>query len=124
MNADGRAIGWYARARFFKGGSEEAFEDSADGLPLGQVPKDHMFEGLPAIAGQVVRWAHEALAPRAIKGLTPGDMRRYTRSIRPTLSRNKGKAAWRIWFDTEETWSAEPGHKPAFLVRVDLEKAT
>lgn len=118
---DGRAAQWRIRIRLYD--MRQPDEPQADTDP--ELPPDQagttILRGLPAVADEVMQLANAFHAsPRPLKGMNPEELDRRLRGLRPTLSRRKGNAVWRIPYDTFETWRELEGHQAAWLARVDI----
>lgn len=107
---DGRQAHWRIRVRLFASGNmDEAVADSDADLPADS-PGTTVLAGLPGVAehlGALVANYHGA--PGA--GLDTASMAHRLKGLRPTLSRNKGKATWRVGYEVPQG---------EFVARVDI----
>lgn len=113
FKADGRANTWRARIRLYQ--DEYPNEPTADSDPdLGpDKPGASTFKGLPAVAECVAELAHEFhRGPCA--GLNVETLKEKLKGLRPTISRRRGNAVWRLGYKAPDgyTWTA----------RVDIER--
>lgn len=119
---DGRAGWWSFRVRLYdmQMNRAEPIADSDGDLEPDQ-PGREVVRGLWKVAHEAAlvagQWHGEPL-----RGLTGADLERKVRGLRPTLSRNKGRATMRIEYDTLESFQDVPGTE-RYLIRVDVLKA-
>ena len=103
---DGRNAQWRVRVRLFRDGMDKPEADSDPERPAGEVG-DTVLRGLPAVAEHVqgLAWDfHQPIgtvrmvwvAPEGLKGLESSTLLHRLKSLRPTLSRNQGRAVWRV----------------------------
>jgi hypothetical protein len=120
---DGRAEWWSFRVRLYDMNLNRAEPmpgaDSDGDLEADQPGKE--------VARGLWKVAHEAAAAAggyhgcALRGLTGDVLERKVRGLRPTLSRNAGRATMRIAYDTMESFSGEGNER--YMIRVDIAKA-
>ena len=113
-DADARTAEWRARFRLY--GTANADEPAADSdLELeADQPGSEVYRGLPAVADELRQMAavhHKGVCI----GLEPDTLRHRLKSLRPTLSRRKGNATWRV------PYTAPDGE---YWARVDLVRLT
>ena len=103
---DGRTSRWRARVRLYRSSNlSEPDADSDNDLPAEQ-PGTTICAGLPAVADNLA-WVASAHHGQPCIGLDPATLRHRLKSLRPTLSRNKGRAAWRVPYRTADgEWMA------------------
>lgn len=120
--SDGRAGWWRFRVRLYdmQVNRAEPIADSDGDLEADQ-PGREVVRGLWKVAQMAAevagQWHQEPL-----RGLTGEDLERKVRGLRPTLSRNSGKATMRIEYDTRDSFQDQPGTE-RYLIRVDVLKA-
>jgi hypothetical protein len=109
---DGRAVQWRIRTRLYL--ATQTDEPIADSDP--DTPPDKsgntVLTGLPAVAAEVSALAvayHDAVCD----GLEYPTLLHKLKGLRPTLSRRKGNAVWRLHYSVK-------GHE--MLARVDIER--
>jgi len=118
LDNDNRAAYWRCRFRFYKHGRDEPEQDTDSELPP-DAPGTEIIRGLPAVATALLDYARVVHGNVALNGLSTGTLRESLRSLRPTLSRRKGNATWRLLYNTFETFTDGKG-PPGWLARVDL----
>ena len=120
---DGRAGWWRFRVRLYDMEANRAEPmrdaDSDGGLEPDQ-PGATMVRGLWKVASEAVEAAH-SYHGEACRGLSMEDMEKKIRGLRPTLSRNNGRATMRIPYDLLASFQDRPGSE-RYLIRVDIEK--
>ncbi len=94
--------------------------DSDDGTEPDQ-PGAAVVRGLWKVASEAVEAAH-SYHGEACRGLGTDMVEKKIRGLRPTLSRNQGRATIRIPYDTLDSFQDRPGTE-RYLIRVDIEKA-
>lgn len=110
---DGRAAQWCARFRFYKGSTADPYADSDEELPA-DAPGAQTFSGLPAVAAELHRlglWLHGKADATVLSGLELDTLLHKLRGLRPTISRRKGNAVWRVSYSVGGV---------AWLARVDV----
>jgi hypothetical protein len=122
---DGRAGVWRYRTRLYdmEVNPDEPMVDSDAGLPADKPGADTM-RGLWRVLSDSVVAATEHHGGQLLRGLEPVEQERKLRGIRPTLSRNKGRACFRIGYDTPASWRDDPNRQPRYLLRIDVLKET
>lgn len=92
---DGRAVPWRVRMRLYVGGMQDAEADTDPDLPPDQDGAE-VITGLHSVcfwAADICRTYH---SPHDLGATFEDEFVKRIGSIRPTLSRNDGVAAWRI----------------------------
>lgn len=118
-SVDSRMALWRCRFRIYDSQHmDDPIADSDDEMPPDQ-PGSMVIAGLPNVAGEVTALATTFHKSGQMVGLDTSSLDRGLRGLRPTLSRNKGKATWRVWYDTLETFN-ERSQKRGWLMRVDI----
>jgi hypothetical protein len=120
---DGRAGTWRYRVRLYDmevNPDEPMVDSDADLAP--DKPGRETIRGLWRVLTDTATAAAEHHGGQQLRGLGPQDQERKLRGIRPTLSRNKGRATFRIGYDTPASWRDNPNHEPRYLARVDVLK--
>lgn len=120
---DERAGWWRFRVRLYdmELDKDSPMADSDSDLEPDQ-PGREIVRGLPLILHKMATAAFEWHGGEQLKGLGGDALERKTRGVRPTLSRNAGRATVRIEYDTLDSFSENPGHVPRYLARVDILK--
>lgn len=122
MELDGRAARWRCRFRLYA--AENMDEPAADTDP--ELPPDApgttIIAGLPAVGTELAELASLFHGSAVLSGLSPEHIARGLRGLRPTLSRRGGNAAWRLHYDTLETFRGTETRKRGWLARVDVER--
>lgn len=117
---DGRAGWWSFRVRLYDmelNRTEPMVDSDADLEP--DQPGAETVRGLWKVAHESALAAGE-FHGCALRGLSGEVLERKVRGLRPTLSRNNGKATMRVPYDTAETFTAEGDER--YLMRVDIAK--
>jgi hypothetical protein len=117
---DARAAQWRCRFRLYDARNMD--EPAADSDP--ELRPDQagtvIVRGLSGVAAELMQLAATFHNTADLFGLDPHELARRLKALRPTLSRRKGNAVWRVPYDTAETYSAQAGHVPGWLARVDI----
>jgi len=118
---DGRASYWRVRVRLYT--AERLDDPVADSDPdaLPDETGETVLRGLPAVAEHLAALAggYHGLPCVGLDGAT---LRHKLRGLRPTLSRRKGTAVWRLNYTTYEVLAGVERER-AWLARVDIERA-
>lgn len=116
---DGRRAQWRCRFRLYaaRDMNEPAADSDADMPP--DRPGAMVLSGLPAVASELVALAEAFHEGKPITGLGQVDMDRRLRGLRPTLSRRKGNATWRVPYITIENYGGQ-SQRREWLMRVDI----
>lgn len=110
---DGRAAWWRVRVRLYaKTKQDEPVGDSDPERPP-DAAGSLVVHGLPAVAAELTGLA-ELYHSETIADLSDAVLRHRLKSLRPTLSRNKGEAVWRVPYATADTRE--------WLARVDIQR--
>jgi hypothetical protein len=121
---DGRAGYWRFRVRLYdmQANRTEPMRgaDSDEGLEPDQ-PGSTVARGLWKVASEGMEAAH-SYHGQACRGLSQETLERKIRGLRPTLSRNQGRATMRIPYDLLDSFQDRPGSE-RYLIRIDVEKA-
>lgn len=121
---DGRAAKWRCRFRLYDQRTPaEPMADSDPELTADQ-PGTQIIAGLPDVAIELGALASAFHGTPMLRGLSQQELERRLKGLRPTISRRKGNATWRVPYDTEESWSVGKDHRAGWLARVDLERVT
>lgn len=124
LEADNRARPYRARVRLYdltksKDIPEADSDPELDAMDSGT----EICAGLSGVAEYVVQLANLYHGGAGLPGMERALLEDKIPGFRPTLSRNKGKATWRLPYDTPRTFSTGPLHKPGWVARVDVERA-
>lgn len=117
--SDGRATWWSFRVRLYDMNLNRAepIADSDGDLEADQ-PGREVVRGLWKVAHEAAlvagQWHKEPL-----RGLSGDVLEKKVRGLRPTLSRNNGRATMRVPYDTAESFQDVPGTE-RYLIRVDV----
>lgn len=119
MERDSRAAYWRCRFRLYR--QDQPDEPQADSDPerAADLPGTQIIRGLPAVATELLTLASAFHGTGLLQGLTGEVLRHSLRGLRPTLSRNRGRAAWRLPYDTFETFT-DGAKKRGWIARVDI----
>jgi hypothetical protein len=123
---DARAARWRCRFRLYETAKGKDADPEADSDP--ELPPDapgvEIIAGLPAVGTALVELARAYHDGAQLSGLSPEHLAKGLRGLRPTLSRNKGVATWRMNYDTTDTFKAgSPVTRTrGWLARVDVER--
>jgi len=122
---DGRAESWRYRTRLYdmEVNPDEPIADSDSDLPADK-PGAGVIRGLWRVLSDAATAAADFHGGQLLRGLEPVEQERKLRGIRPTLSRNKGRACFRIGYDTPASWRDDPNREPRYLLRIDVLKET
>lgn len=121
--ADGRAGWWHFRARLYdmQVNQTEPMPGADSDLELEpDQPGAEIVRGLWKVA-------HEAAAAAGgyhgttLRGLSSEVLEKKIRGLRPTLSRNNGRATMRIPYDTPDSFTADGAER--YMIRIDILKA-
>lgn len=108
---DGRAVTWRARIRLYDARDEVVADTDAERDAA--APGSVVVAGLPALAQELAALCEAFHGP--CEGLDEATLKHALKSLRPTLSRRGGNAAWRVAYRAQgREW----------LARVDVEKVT
>jgi hypothetical protein len=123
LENDKRAVRWRCRVRLYDMVTDDKSPqaDSDPELDPDQ-PGTEIVWGLKGVADLVIQMAGLYHGTGMLSGLDAATLDAKIPGLRPTLSRRGGNAVWRLPYDTVRTWSADPGHEPVWLARVDLER--
>lgn len=119
--ADGRAGWWSFRVRLYdmQMNRAEPIADSDGDLEPDQ-PGREVVRGLWKVAQDAALAAGQWHGV-PLRGLTGDVLEKKVRGLRPTLSRNNGKACMRLPYDTFESFTGEGQER--YMIRVDIAKA-
>lgn len=119
--SDGRAGWWRFRVRLYDMhvNQMEPIADSDSDLEADQ-PGREMVRGLWKVAQEAAVAAGQ-FHKETLRGITGEALEKKVRGLRPTLSRNNGKATMRIPYDTLDSFKDQPGAE-RYLIRVDVLK--
>lgn len=121
-DTDARAAKWRCRFRLYdQRRPQEPMADSDPELPADQ-PGTMIITGLPEVAVELGLLAGAFHGTPLLRGLSQQELDRKLRGLRPTLSRRKGNAVWRVPYDTDQTWRDHRDHLAGWLARVDIER--
>lgn len=102
LEADGRATKWRCRVRLYNmNRPDEAEADSDPDLPADAMGET-VLGGLPAVADWLATLARGFHADTQTAGLDGATLRHRLKSLRPTISRRKGNAVWRVPYQMGE----------------------
>lgn len=120
---DGRAQWWLFRVRLYDMhvNPDEPIADSDANLSA-DLPGATQVRGLWKVLSEAAAGAADYHAPATLRGWTAEDQERKLRGIRPTLSRNRGRASLRVQYDTEASVTDARDHTPRYLARIDILK--
>lgn len=99
---DGRATAYRVRLTLYQNGSLEA--DSDPELPM-NAPGAEVIYGLQAVgewAREITQSFHAERKDSPVKGLEDEAIAKSIKSLRPSLSRNKGTHHWRMSYDVDD----------------------
>lgn len=118
---DARHAKWRCRFRLYNMAmaTDEPEADSDPDLTPDK-PGTQILSGLLAVAEEVIALAAAFHTGTEIRGLEPVELDRKLRGLRPTLSRRRGNAVWRLHYGVADTW--RDGDKDGWLARVDIER--
>lgn len=118
---DGRAGWWSYRVRLYdmETAPHDPIADSDAGLAA-DLPGADRIRGLWKVLSEAATAAMDFHATTTLHGFSQDDQERKLRGIRPTLSRNRGRATIRVPYDTNASHTAAPGHTPRYLARIDI----
>jgi hypothetical protein len=108
---DARATDWRLRVRLYRSDNMDEPVGDTDPHLSAEQPGETVVHGLPAVADELrtVATLYHGETPEAMAEAT---LRHKLKSLRPTLSRNDGKAAWRVGYVT--------ANGKRWLARVDV----
>lgn len=120
---DGRIVKWRCRFRLYnmQTNPDEPVADSDPERHAGQ-PGIEIIAGLPEVANVLHQLAVQWHGTPALRGMDTEELHYKLKGLRPTISRRKGNATWRVSYDTPESFKDVPNHKPGWLARVDIER--
>lgn len=120
---DGRAGWWSYRVRLYdmEVAPDEPMADSDAGLAA-DLPGADRIRGLWKVLSEAATAAMDFHATTTLHGFSQDDQERKLRGIRPTLSRNRGRATIRVQYDLDTSLSTAPDHTPRYLARIDILK--
>jgi hypothetical protein len=120
---DGRAGWWLFRVRLYDMhvDPDEPIADSDSGLSPDK-PGATQVRGLWKVLSEAAAGASDFHNGATLRGWSAEDQERKLRGIRPTLSRNGGRASLRVQYDTEASVTDARDHTPRYLARVDILK--
>lgn len=122
LEHDKRAVQWRCRIRLYDmTAGDEPQADSDPELDAGAMGTV-LCAGLKGVADTVIQMAALFHGTPMLKGLDTATLDAKIPGLRPTLSRNEGKAVWRLPYDTLRTWDESGRRAPGWLARVDLER--
>lgn len=116
-DTDGRTAKWRCRFRIYRDGQDEPEADSDSELRP-EAPGTLIISGLPNVAMEVIALAAAFHSKTMVLGLSREELARKLDGLRPTLSRRKGNAVWRLEYVTIDT-NAQSTER-AWLMRVDI----
>jgi hypothetical protein len=118
---DGRTAMWRCRFRIYD--SRKLDEPVADTDPeLGPGDAGTMvIAGLPNVASTLAQIAAQFHGREQLSGLSADELTRRLRGLRPTLSRRKGQAVWRVPYDTLNSYARGTVTR-GWLMRVDIQR--
>lgn len=107
VEADGRSAQWRVRVRLYDMRAPDDVQADSDPDEGPKEPGASVIAGLPAVAAYLTELAGLYHAG-ACEGLGESTLRHRLKSLRPTLSRNKGVARWRVPYTVKgtEAWLA------------------
>jgi hypothetical protein len=117
---DGRTARWRCRFRLYDQRDELQADSDPELSP--EAAGTQIIAGLPGVAVELGSLAAAFHGTTQLRGLSTPELERRLRGLRPTLSRRKGNAVWRVPYDTPQTWREAENHTPAWLARVDIER--
>lgn len=123
--ADGRAKWWLYRVRLFDThmpaikGARDPIADSADGHPP-DAPGVDKGRGVRSILSIVAQQAIEWHGGQVLRGMDSTTLDTKERGTRSSIGRHPQWARVFVEYDTRESFSESPDHKPRYLARVDL----
>ena len=120
---DGRAVKWRIRVRLYdmRRDPPELEADTEAESPDQDAPGSTICLGLPDVA-DTLRDLATSFHSSPVLGLDDATLRHRLKSLRPTLSRRKGNAVWRVPYEVAATFNGDPVKFP-WMARVDIEKA-
>jgi hypothetical protein len=117
-SVDNRAGRWRFRVFIYSADKpNEVLADSDPEYPLGELGANVAI-GLPGVAEETAMLCGAYHSAPCV-GLDATTLRWRIKSLRPTLSRNHGRATWRIPYST-----MEDGEPRQWLARVEIQKET
>lgn len=116
---DGRAASWRCRFRLYKADSPDEPEADTDPERDADQPGTLLIKGLPGVAGELMALCAIHHDREALQGMTREILLHSLKGLRPTLSRRKGNAVWRVPYDTFETFT-DGAKKRGWIARVDI----
>ena len=116
---DGRTVQWRTRIRWYAKGQSDPTEDTDQDLPQDQ-PGSQIISGLPNVARYLEICTVNIHAPNgeSVTGVEAETLAHRLKSLRPTLSRNQGKATWRVPYVAHHLHGADN----EWVARVDVER--
>lgn len=120
---DGRTAKWRCRFRIYSTmDPDEPAADSDSELPPDR-PGETVIFGLPSVAAELVALAGAFHGRSVVKGLSRDELARRINALRPTLSRRRGNAVWRVPYTTIEIFNERTTER-GWLMRVDIVRET
>lgn len=117
--ADGRTAKWRCRFRIYDTRNlDDVVADSDDGLPPDH-PGATVLSGLPNVAAEARELAKIFHEGKTLVGMSREELDRRLKSVRPTLSRRGGDAAWRVPYETMVDHGGIVNRR-SWLMRVDI----
>lgn len=119
---DGRAVKWRIRVRLYDMRRDPPeLEADTEGDNGDQDAAGTMIcLGLPGVA-ETLRDLAAGFHSSPVMGLDMEALRHRLKALRPTLSRRKGNAVWRVPYEVAATFNGDPVKYP-WMARVDIEK--
>lgn len=96
LEADGRATKWRCRVRLYNMNRPDEAEADSDPDRPADAMGDTVLGGLPAVADWLATLARNFHADASLAGLDSQTLRHRLKALRPTISRRKGNAVWRV----------------------------
>lgn len=124
LELDKRARPYRVRVRLYDlAKSKDIPEADSDPELDAMEPGTEICAGLSGVAEYVVQLANNYHKGVGLPGMDRAALDKQIAGFRTTLSRNEGKAQWRMPYDTLRTFSADPQHRPGWKARVDVVRA-
>lgn len=116
---DARSAKWRCRFRIYrKDDLNDPVADSDDEMPSDR-PGSMVISGMPNVATELAVLAAIFHGKASVLGLSRQELERRLNALRPTLSRRKGNAVWRVPYYTSEKFNDQTRER-GWLMRVDI----
>lgn len=116
---DSRAAFWRCRFRLYRADGPDEPEADTDPERGPELPGEQIIRGLPGVASELLALCQAFHGTGSLQGMDRKELHRRLRGLRPTLSRRKGNAVWRVPYDTYESFT-DGAKKRGWIARVDI----